>query len=72
MYDPAMQNELTELRKQLAIEEAHLAKRTGMVHYSPAGPTSMELAKAIIGALEAQAREIESLKAGWPAGPAHP
>lgn len=59
-----MQAELEAMRERLAKEVEALENHSGKgVMFSPTGPISMGLAKAIIDALEAQAKEIEALKA---------
>jgi hypothetical protein len=47
----------------LAKEEKSLAEQSGRgVRFSPTGPTSLGLVKAIINVVEEQAREIDELK----------
>jgi hypothetical protein len=44
-------------------EQEHLRKATGKcARYSSSGPVSLTLVKALIAVVEAQAKEIETLK----------
>ena len=58
-----MQEKLEKLRKALEAEQEHLRKATGKcARYSSSGPVSLTLVKALIAVVEAQAKEIETLK----------
>ena len=62
---------LAALRMKLAEEEDHLAKKGALVRFSPSGPTSMTLMKAVIAVVEAQAQEIAELRKRLDSGDIH-